>query len=67
MYHPELGKTTLEIWDDERREARLRDLRKREQLRNVATGLGNLLRRRELGAGQDTAITIENMNGVDND
>lgn len=67
MYHAELGKSTADIWEEEQREARLEAYRKRKQLENIATGLGNLLRLRQQESGLETPITNETMNGVNND
>ena len=67
MYHAELGKSTADIWEEEQREARLEAYRKRKQLENIATGLGNLLRLRQQESGLETPITNETMNGANND
>ena len=67
MYHAELGKSTADIWEEEQREARLEAYRKRKQLENIATGLGNLLWLRQQESGYETPITNETMNGVNND
>ena len=67
MYHAELGKSTADIWEEEQREARLEAYRKRKQLENIATGLGNLLWLRQQESGHETPITNETMNGANND
>lgn len=55
MYHPELGKTTFEIWEDEQREFRLVTYRRKKQLENIINGLANLLRKRIMTNEDDVA------------
>lgn len=47
MFHYDLGKSTLEIWEEDEREKRLDEYRRKKQLENVVNGLANLIRKHQ--------------------